>query len=86
MAARPVVRSMNPGPAPRPGPDRLVTDTPNTALQIESVGALKFFPRVKLHEPAVALPVSSDMSGERAAELGHRDNPIPWQSESRMST
>ena len=60
MAARPVVRSMNPGPAPRPGPDRLVTDTPNTALQIESVGALKFFPRVKLHEPAVALPVSSD--------------------------
>ena len=40
---------------------------------IESVGALKFFPKVKLHKPAVALPVSSDMSGERAAELGHRD-------------
>ena len=40
---------------------------------IESVGALKFFPRVKLHEPAVALPVSSDISRERAAELGHRD-------------
>ena len=41
--------------------------------KIESVGALKFFPRVKLHDLAVALPVSSDMSGERAAELGHRD-------------
>ena len=38
----------------------------------ESVRALKFFPRVKLHKPAVALPVSSDTSGqalgERAAE------------------
>ena len=44
-------------------------------IQIKSVGALKFFPRVKLHDPAVALPVSSNTSGqalgERTAELGH---------------